>query len=200
MAARPTADTPEEDQLRALSDEAYAHVMNAQGTTSGRRTGWVMISTILIEAWDLYSISFLLVFVKAEFQPSALMLGLASASVQLGALLGTSPWLSVAYTDLPGVFIVHSIWDETETLLGWDDTVDWAERLELPVVPVLYRGVGISSARAAWARQRDPARSEGFVVRSAGRIPAAEYPFAVLQWVRPLHDLTPSHPTTNEFA
>jgi hypothetical protein len=57
MAARPTADTPEEDQLRALSDEAYAHVMNAQGTTSGRRTGWVMISTILIEAWDLYSIS-----------------------------------------------------------------------------------------------------------------------------------------------
>jgi MFS family permease len=96
MAARPTADTPEEDQLRALSDEAYAHVMNAQGTTSGRRTGWVMISTILIEAWDLYSISFLLVFVKAEFQPSALMLGLASASVQLGALLGTlsGGWLA----------------------------------------------------------------------------------------------------------
>jgi len=35
--------------------------MDQQGTDSGRRTGWLMISTILIEAWDLYSISFLLI-------------------------------------------------------------------------------------------------------------------------------------------
>lgn len=47
-----------------------------------------MISTILIEAWDLYSISFLLLFIKDDLHPSAAMLGLASAAVQGGALLG----------------------------------------------------------------------------------------------------------------
>ncbi|HET6531214.1 MAG TPA: RNA ligase family protein [Actinoplanes sp.] len=117
---------------------------------------------------------------------------------------GESMWVRrrVRYTDLPGVFIVFGIWDETGTLLGWDDTVDWADRLELPVVPVLYRGASISEARAAWAAQRDPAASEGFVVRSAGRIPAAEFGHRVLQWVRPDHQSAPCPDTVevNEFA
>src|SRR5437588_850836 len=50
--------------------------MSTHGTESGRRTGWLMISTILIEAWDLYSISFLLIFIKKDFHPSASMLGI----------------------------------------------------------------------------------------------------------------------------
>ena len=99
---------------------------------------------------------------------------------------GESMWArrSIAYRDLPGVFIVFGIWDETDTLLGWDDTVDWARRLELPVVPVLYRGGSLSEARAAWAAQRDAETSEGYVVRAAGRIPAAEFSHQVLKWVR----------------
>jgi RNA ligase len=102
---------------------------------------------------------------------------------------GASMWVrrSIAYRDLPGVFIVFGIWDETDTLLGWDDTVDWAERLELPVVPVLYRGASLSAARSAWARRCDSATSAGFVVRSAGRIRAAEFSRELLQWVRPNH-------------
>jgi hypothetical protein len=85
------------------------------------------------------------------------------------------------------VFIVFGIWDETDTLLGWDDTVDWARRLELPVVPVLYRGGSLSEARAAWRRQRTAENSEGYVVRAAGRISAAEFAHQVLKWVRPDH-------------
>ena len=102
---------------------------------------------------------------------------------------GESMWArrSIAYSDLPGVFIVFGIWDETNTLLGWDDTVDWARRLELPVVPVLYRGGSLSEARAAWRAKRDPESSEGFVVRSAGRIPAAEFSHKLLKWVRSEH-------------
>lgn len=79
---------PSQEELQTLSDKAAAHVLRMEGTRSGTRTGWLMITTILIEAWDLYSISFLLIFIKNEFQPDALLLGLASASVQLGALLG----------------------------------------------------------------------------------------------------------------
>ncbi|MDT5041806.1 MAG: hypothetical protein QOE51_2791 [Actinoplanes sp.] len=102
---------------------------------------------------------------------------------------GESMWArrSIAYSDLPGVFIVFGIWDETDTLLGWDDTVDWARRLELPVVPVLYRGGNLAEAASAWSRLRDPETSEGFVIRSAGRIPAADFPRRLLKWVRADH-------------
>jgi len=121
---------------------------------------------------------------------------------------GESMWArrSIAYSDLPGVFIVFGIWDETDTLLGWDDTVDWARRLELPVAPVLYRGGSLSEARAAWAAQRDASSSEGFVVRSAGRITATDFPLKVLKWVRENHvrtDDTWRHRddfAVNEFA
>ena len=63
---------------------------------SGNRVGWLMIASILIEAWDLYSISFILIFLKDQFEPSALMLGLVSGSVQLGAVIGAlgGGWLS----------------------------------------------------------------------------------------------------------
>ncbi|WP_250027452.1 RNA ligase family protein [Paractinoplanes maris] len=107
---------------------------------------------------------------------------------------GESMWArrSIAYCDLPGVFMLFGIWDETDTLLGWDDTVDWAQRLELPVVPVLYRGGSLSEACAAWATQRTAQTSEGYVVRAAGRIPAAEFAVKVLAWVRAGHTRVPA--------
>lgn len=49
----------------------------------------MMIASIFIEAWDLYAISFLLVFLTAQFQPSPLLLGLASAGTQAGAIVGS---------------------------------------------------------------------------------------------------------------
>ena len=105
---------------------------------------------------------------------------------------GESMWArrSIAYPDLPGVFVVFGIWDETDTLLGWDDTVEWAVRLELPTVPVLYRGGSLTEARAAWSTKRDAASSEGFVVRAAGRIAAADFPVKLLKWVRADHART----------
>lgn len=83
-------------ELRQLSQSAARHVLSKQGTDSGRRAGWLMISTILIESWDLYAISFLLLFIKPEFHPSDAILGLASGAVQLGALIGAvfGGWLA----------------------------------------------------------------------------------------------------------
>src|SRR5260221_12239413 len=103
-----------QEELQKLSDKAAAHILSMQGTQTGTRTGWLMITTILIEAWDLYSISFLLVFIKDEFKPDAALLGLASASVQLGALLGAviGGWaaarfvLALVFLYLPAVLVV----------------------------------------------------------------------------------------------
>ncbi|GAA1900620.1 MFS transporter [Lapillicoccus jejuensis] len=74
--------------IRRLSDEATAVLLDKDGTASSNRGGWMMIATILIEAWDLYAISFVLIFIKAEYDPSAVELGLATAAVQGGALVG----------------------------------------------------------------------------------------------------------------
>ena len=63
-------------------------LLNKPGTVSSTRGGWMMIATILIEAWDLYAISFLLIFIKNEYSPTAVQLGLTTAAVQGGALVG----------------------------------------------------------------------------------------------------------------
>jgi MFS family permease len=78
----------DQTQLRELSDQATLRLLNKPGTASSNRGGWMMIATILIEAWDLYAISFLLIFIKAEYNPTAAQLGLATAAVQGGALIG----------------------------------------------------------------------------------------------------------------
>ncbi len=78
----------DQERLRALADQATVRLLNKPGTASSNRGGWMMIATILIEAWDLYAISFLLIFIKTEYNPSAVELGLTTAAVQGGALVG----------------------------------------------------------------------------------------------------------------
>src|SRR4051794_30088383 len=88
MAELPREVTVDQVQLRQLSDQATVRLLNKPGTVSSNRGGWMMIATILIEAWDLYAISFLLIFIKDEYDPTAVQLGLATAAVQGGALIG----------------------------------------------------------------------------------------------------------------
>jgi MFS family permease len=62
----------------------------------GNRVGWLMMASILVEAWDLYSIAFVLVFIREQYNPDPLLLGLAAAGTQGGALMGAliGGWLS----------------------------------------------------------------------------------------------------------
>ena len=56
-------------------DRAVRHLITNYNP-KGNRVGWLMMSSILVEAWDLYSISFVQVFVAEQFHPSPLALGL----------------------------------------------------------------------------------------------------------------------------
>ena len=62
----------------------------------GNKIGWLMMSSILVEAWDLYSIAFVLVFIREQYHPDPLLLGLAAAATQGGALFGAiiGGWLA----------------------------------------------------------------------------------------------------------
>jgi MFS family permease len=83
-----TMNAMDSEDIRRLSDLATQRLLNKPGTASSTRGGWMMIATILIEAWDLYAIAFVLIFIKTDFDPTAAQLGLAAAAVQGGALIG----------------------------------------------------------------------------------------------------------------
>ena len=79
----------------AVMDRAVTYLVNRY-SPSGRRIGWIMLFSILIEAWDLYAIGYVLIFIKAAFHPSPAMLGLAAAGTQGGAVVGAlaGGWLA----------------------------------------------------------------------------------------------------------
>ena len=82
-------------QQQVLMDRAVSHLVTHH-SPSGQRVGWLMIASILVEAWDLYSIAFILIFLREQFHPSPALLGLAGAGTQGGAILGAllGGWLS----------------------------------------------------------------------------------------------------------
>jgi MFS family permease len=80
--------TTDSEYVRRLSDEATERLLNKPGPVSSTQGGWMMIATILIEAWDLYAIAFVLIFIKTDFNPTPAQLGLVTAAVQGGALIG----------------------------------------------------------------------------------------------------------------
>jgi MFS family permease len=76
-------------------ERAVSHLVTKYNPGSNR-VGWLMMASILVEAWDLYSIAFVLVFIREQYNPDPLLLGLAAAGTQGGALVGAliGGWLS----------------------------------------------------------------------------------------------------------
>jgi len=108
---------------------------------------------------------------------------------------------SVSYENLPGPFILFSIWDADNVMLSWDEMVEWAELFGLPVAPLLYRGNDFKAAIAAWGKVKNDEISEGYVLRDAGRIPYEEYGNHVAKRVRANHVRTDdSWRHRNDFA
>ena len=52
------------------------------------KAGWLMITALLIESWDIYSMAFILFALKDIYEPSSWLLGFTAAGTQLGAVVG----------------------------------------------------------------------------------------------------------------
>ncbi|MCA9494357.1 MAG: RNA ligase family protein [Myxococcales bacterium] len=98
---------------------------------------------------------------------------------------------SIAYTELPSYFMLFSVWDEHDRCLDWDSTVEWAQLLELDLVPVLYDGI----FDRAWfdSLELDLERREGYVVRLASSFDRQDFGVSVAKWVRAGHVQTDTH-------
>src|ERR1700691_2729556 len=107
-------------------DQAVSYLV-AKHSPTGNRIGWLMMSSILVEAWDLYSIAFVLIFIKDQYNPEPWLLGLAAAGTQGGAVVGAliGGWL----TDRIGrrkmflatmiMFIVLALCQSVVTSVAW---------------------------------------------------------------------------------
>lgn len=123
------------------------------------------------------------------------------------------------------IFGVHSIEydpvDESETLrifagrhttkdvvddwfMSWDDLVETCTQLDLPVVPVIHRGVCHSASDIESILQREMLTEsalgntkEGFVIRTVDPFRPADFGKFVAKYVRPNHVQTDEHWTKN---
>ena len=111
---------------QAAMDGAVRHLLTNYNP-KGNRVGWLMMSSILVEAWDLYSIAFVLIFIRNQYHPDPLLLGLAAAGTQGGALIGAliGGWLSdrigrrVMFLSTMIMFIIFAILQAFVPSVGW---------------------------------------------------------------------------------
>lgn len=98
---------------------------------------------------------------------------------------------SVSYTNLPGYFLLFSVW-EKGTCLSWDDTKDFAALLEIPTVPELATCIWTPEIER---KQRATAPTvsacgpiaEGYVIRLAGSFQHEDFARSVAKYVRADH-------------
>jgi predicted MFS family arabinose efflux permease len=76
-------------------DGAVSHLASTYAP-KGNYIGILMLASLFVEAWDFYSIAFVLVFIREQYSPPPLLLGLTAAAVQAGAVVGAllGGWLT----------------------------------------------------------------------------------------------------------
>jgi MFS family permease len=109
------------------SMDAAIRYLVSKYSPKGKWVGWLMMASILVEAWDLYSIAFVLVFIREQYHPDPLLLGLAGAATQGGAVIGAllGGWLSdklgrrVMFLATMWMFIVFALLQGIVPNLEW---------------------------------------------------------------------------------
>ena len=97
---------------------------------------------------------------------------------------------SIHYQNLPSYFLVFAIYDEQNVSLAWDEVVEYAELIGLPVVPVLHRGeYDEEQVRTCYTGQSAFTGSvqEGYVLRLASKIVWSQHRPSIGKFVRAAH-------------
>jgi len=103
---------------------------------------------------------------------------------------------SIKYNDLQSYFYLFSIWNDKNECLSWDETTEWAELLDIPMVPTIFRGKWVDKPEKIhnlWTTLYDESSNEGYVVRSANKFNYGQFRYKTGKYVRKNHVTTSSH-------
>lgn len=108
---------------------------------------------------------------------------------------------SIAYDKLPAYLMLFGVRDaEKDMWASWEETVIWAEDLEVITAPVLYEGFVCTESELQSLVERlavEPSvagqEREGVVVRLADEFSDADFNVSVAKWVRSNHVQTDDH-------
>jgi hypothetical protein len=103
---------------------------------------------------------------------------------------------SIHYTNLRGYFYLFSVWDTIGNFcLPWDHTVAWAHKLDIPLVPVLYKGLFDYNVIRQFEQMTtyDGDEMEGFVIRRTCDFSREFFTHSVAKYVRANHVQTDDH-------
>ena len=110
---------------------------------------------------------------------------------------------SISYNNLTSYFYIFGIRDNN-IWIPWNDVEEWAYLLDLPTVPVLFKGIVKSEKELQTLVERlstEPSKlggqREGIVVRNASLFHNDDFADNVQKWVRKGHVTTDYHWTRN---
>lgn len=110
---------------------------------------------------------------------------------------------SIEYTNLKSYFYIFGVREHTKWL-SWNEVEEYAYLLDIPTVPVLFRGI-INTEKELQtiveALVKQPSKlggpREGIVIRSADSFEDDDFAENVMKWVRANHVTTTKHWTRN---
>ena len=90
---------------------------------------------------------------------------------------------------LKSYFYMFSIWDERNVCLSWEETENWAELLEISLVPILYKGIWDMTIIEKLNKKisLSPETIEGYVIRIANEFHYSEFRQSCAKYVRKNH-------------
>ena len=101
---------------------------------------------------------------------------------------------SIRYEGLDSYFYGFSLWDERSLCLDWGSTLEWFALLDVPSVPVLYRGLFDPKVLASLpSGSYEGNELEGWVIRTTDGFEYQQFRARVAKWVRPDHVRTAKH-------
>lgn len=96
---------------------------------------------------------------------------------------------SIHYVNLESYFYMFSIWDEKNMCLSWDETEEWSELLDIPLVPVLFRGkYSLDYIETLNQLMESSAgKREGYIIRLSDEFHYSQFRNSVGKYVRSDH-------------
>lgn len=100
---------------------------------------------------------------------------------------------SIRYDNLESYFYLFSIWNDKNECLSWDETLEWAEILDLATPKVFYRGIYDEKVLKELAESIDTDICEGYVIRTIEGFHYDDASKHIAKWVREGHVQTNEH-------